>query len=78
VPSGGQLPVVLWRRPAWAAIFVFSQNVGGDGLDLAGAYAAYMIVRGAVSIVIGRLSDTHSRYRLMMGGYALNALPTFG
>lgn len=38
---------------------VFTQHIGGDILELTGAYAFYLITMGALSIYIGKLSDHH-------------------
>jgi MFS family permease len=57
---------------------LFAQDIGGDILDLTAAYSLYLISTGLLSICVGRLSDSHSRYRLMMAGYAINAMATFG
>lgn len=57
---------------------VFAERVGGDILDIAWAWATYLIVTGVLTIVFGKLSD-HSLHKdkLMVAGYALNALCTF-
>lgn len=57
---------------------VFAEQVGGDILDLTGAYAVYLIVTGIVSIIVGRIADNklYAKY-LMILGYFLNAAGTF-
>lgn len=58
---------------------VFSQRVGGDVLDISWAWATYLIMMGVLSILVGKLSDGKSRKeRLMLAGFALNTLLTFG
>ena len=57
---------------------VFTQRIGGDILELTGAYAFYLIVMGALSIYIGKFSDHHSKKSLLALGYGLNAVATFG
>jgi MFS family permease len=58
---------------------IFSEEIGGTILDLSWAWAAYLIVYGLLSILFGRLSDTKlDKGKLMVYGYGLNALFTFG
>ena len=58
---------------------VFAERIGGDILELTGAYASYMLAAGALTIFIGRFSDRHrTKKAFMVSGYALNALATFG
>jgi len=57
---------------------IFAQRIGGDILEITGAYALYLIVTGMLSIAFGKLSDTHSKEKLMVLGYAINTLATFG
>lgn len=58
---------------------VFAEKIGGDILDIAWAWAIYMVVTGVMNIVLGKLSDTRfNKARMMVWGYALNALCTFG
>jgi MFS family permease len=57
---------------------VFAEKIGGDILDLAGAYALFLIIMGTLSIFVGKISDHHSKKNLMMVGYVLNAATTFG
>lgn len=57
---------------------VFAQKIGGDILEITGAYALFLIVMGTLSIFVGRISDHHSKKNLMMFGYLLNAATTFG
>lgn len=58
---------------------VFTQHIGGDILDIAWAWAIYLIVTGILIILTGRLSDKIiKKEKLVVAGYALNALCTFG
>lgn len=57
---------------------VFTAHIGGDILELTGAYALYLITMGCLSIYIGKFSDHHSKKFLMTLGYSLNAIVTFG
>ncbi len=57
---------------------VFTQRIGGDILELTGAYAFYLITMGVLTIFVGKFSDHHSKKYLMTIGYGLNAVATFG
>jgi MFS family permease len=57
---------------------VFTQRIGGSILDISWAWAIYLIVTGVCVILIGRYSDRHSKEKIMISGYALTALFTFG
>lgn len=58
---------------------VFAQRIGGSLLDIVWAWSAYLIVTGILTILIGRFSDRGlSKEKLMVAGYALNAVFTFG
>jgi predicted MFS family arabinose efflux permease len=79
--------LLLYSSSAWyfgegmiAPFFsIFTQHVGGDILDITWVWATYLIVAGGFTIVIGKLSDSRfSKARLVVAGYALNALFTFG
>ena len=60
-------------------IAVFTGEIGGTLLDLSSAWAAYLIVYGALSMLFGKISDGRfSKEVLMVLGYALNAAFTFG
>ncbi|MFA6131068.1 MAG: MFS transporter [Patescibacteria group bacterium] len=58
---------------------VFTEKVGGDILDISWAWAIYLMVSGFLNIVIGKISDgARSKEKIMVAGYALNAVFTFG
>ncbi len=57
---------------------VFAQRIGGDILELTGAYALYLITMGVLSIYIGEFTNPGSRKHLMVMGYGMNAVATFG
>ncbi|MBS3143439.1 MFS transporter [Candidatus Woesearchaeota archaeon] len=58
---------------------VFAERIGGDILDISWAWATYLIVTGILIILIGKISDKrNNKEKLMMWGYALNAVFTFG
>ncbi len=82
--------VLLWSSNLWAlgeGLFgplfaVFAQRIGGNILDITWAWAIYLGMTGVLTIVSGRVSDRIwewcGRERLLVAGYALNALCTFG
>ena len=61
---------------------VFAQRIGGNILDITWAWAIYLGMTGILTIVAGNVSDRIwqwcGRERLMVAGYGLNALCTFG
>ena len=82
--------VLLWSSNLWALgegmlgplFAVFAQRIGGNILDITWAWAIYLGMTGAFTIVAGNVSDRIwewcGRERLMVAGYGLNALCTFG
>lgn len=57
---------------------VFAQRVGGDVLDIAWAWATYLLVNGALQIVVGKLADRWQAHKpIMIAGYALRAVGIF-
>lgn len=57
---------------------IFAGRVGGDILDITWAWAIYLFVTGILEIFIGKISDRVGHAKLMVLGYALNAIFTFG
>ncbi len=58
---------------------VFTQRIGGDILNIAGAWATYLIVTGLLIVFIGKISDKIvDKEKLVFYGYILNAVLTFG
>ncbi len=58
---------------------VFTERVGGDVLDITWAWATYLILAGVLYIVFGKIADKYGNAeKIMVCGYALNALFTFG
>jgi MFS family permease len=82
--------MLLWSSNIWALgegllgplFAVFAQRIGGNILDITWAWAIYLGMTGMLTIVSGRVSDRIwewcGRERLLVAGYALNALCTFG
>lgn len=57
---------------------VFAGRVGGNILDISYAWAIFLIVSGVMNIFIGKISDKHSKEKILVAGYALNTLVLFG
>ena len=58
---------------------VFANRIGGNILDISLAWALYLIILGALYIILGKASDKNlPKEELMIAGYALNAVFTFG
>jgi MFS family permease len=82
--------VLLWSSNLWSLgegmlgplFAVFAQRLGGNILDITWAWAIYLGMTGILTIVVGGVSDRIwqwcGRERLLVAGYALNALCTFG
>ena len=57
---------------------VFSEQIGGDVLDITAAWAAYLIVSGIAYPVVGKLLNrSRWKFRMIAVRYALNTLFTF-
>jgi MFS family permease len=56
---------------------VFAEKVGGDVFDIAWAWSGYLFASGFMYIIMGRLADRIGNEKIMVAGYALNALMTF-
>ena len=82
--------LLLWSSNLWALgegmlgplFAVFAQRIGGNIFDITWAWAIYLGMTGVFTIVAGNVSDRIwqwcGRERLLVAGYALNALCTFG
>ena len=57
---------------------VFTEKIGGSVLDVSWAWAIYLIVTGIGVILVGKYSDHHSKEKIMIVGYVLTTLFTFG
>jgi predicted MFS family arabinose efflux permease len=58
---------------------VYAEKMGGDILDITEAWAAYLVATGVFYVLVGKIINK-SKYKkqVMIFGYALNALLTFG
>ena len=59
---------------------VLTEKVGGDILDISGAWAIFLFVTGVLTILISYFADTKKGLteKMMIWGYVLNAIFTFG
>jgi MFS family permease len=57
---------------------IFAQKIGGDILEISWAWATYLFVLGILTIILGKYADRCDKRRMMVYGYGLNALFTFG
>jgi len=58
---------------------IFAEKVGGDILDITWAWSAYLVCTGCCYILFGRLFNRKKyKVQMMIFGYTLNALLTFG
>lgn len=81
-----RIPLLLLSSSLWyfsegllGPLFaVFSEQVGGDVLDITAAWAIYLIVSGVAYPIVGRLlNGTVWKFRMITIGYALNTVFTF-
>src|SRR3990167_8531372 len=78
--------ILLWGSNLWMFadamlgpfFAVFTERIGGDILDISWALAVYYIATGIFVIVVGKFSDGYSKEKLMVFGYGLTAVFTFG
>ena len=58
---------------------IFTEKVGGDILDITWAWSAYLVCTGIFYILVGRIFNKRGfKSEMMVIGYSLNALLTFG
>ncbi len=58
---------------------IFTERIGGNILDISWAWATYLIVSGLLYILVGKMTDArNNNEEIMILGYGLNALLTFG
>ncbi|MEX0587181.1 MAG: MFS transporter [Patescibacteria group bacterium] len=78
--------VLLWGSNIWylgegmlGPLFaVFTQRIGGNILDITGAWAAYLAVTGILTIWVGRVAGRKiAPEKLMIAGYIINTIFTF-
>lgn len=57
---------------------VFAEQIGGNILDITYAWATYLAITGVGIVIVGKISDTIGRIPLMVSGYVVTTLFTFG
>jgi predicted MFS family arabinose efflux permease len=58
---------------------IFAERIGGDLLEISWAWATYLVITGIFHIIVGKLINGKPyKAKVMVLGYALNALFTFG
>ena len=57
---------------------ILTQKVGGDILEISWASALYLFIVGSLTVLFGKLSDTWNKAWVMLAGYFLSAVFTFG
>lgn len=58
---------------------IYAEKIGGDLLDITWAWAAYLIATGIFYFLVGKfMNKSDYKKQVMIFGYGLNALLTFG
>ena len=58
---------------------IYAEKIGGDLLDITWAWAAYLMATGLFYVLVGKfINNSIYKKLVMIFGYALNALLTFG
>jgi DHA1 family bicyclomycin/chloramphenicol resistance-like MFS transporter len=58
---------------------LFAENIGGDILETAGAWAVFMLVSGVLHLFFGKIADKMNKAKpVMLFGYILAAVGSFG
>jgi MFS family permease len=78
--------ILLWSSNLWilgwgmfGTLFaVFAERVGANVLSISWVYAVNLGVTGLGIIVVGKIADRYGHERLLVGGYALSVVATFG
>jgi MFS family permease len=86
MPLNQKTKILLWGSNIWylgegmlGPLFaIFAQRIGGNILDITWAWAVYLAVTGTLMIYVGRIAGKKvALEKLLLAGYALNALFTF-
>lgn len=78
--------ILLWSSNIWmfgdgllGPLFaIFTAEIGGDIFDITSAWAVFMITTGVLTVIVGKWADKIGHEKLLISGYALNAVFTFG
>lgn len=70
---------LLWDGMLYPIYALFAEGVGGDILETAGAIAIFYFVSGILHLLFGKIANSiHAAKQVMLGGYILATLTTFG
>ena len=78
--------VLVWSSNLWnfgdgllGPLFtVFAQRIGGNILDVTWAWGVYLVTMGVGIIIVGHISNRVSKLHLLVTGYLLATICTFG
>lgn len=78
--------VLVWSSNLWnfgdgllGPLFtVFAQGIGGNILDITWAWGVYLVTMGVGVIIVGHISNHVSKLHLLVAGYLLATICTFG
>ena len=56
---------------------VFVTEIGGDIFDISWAWAAYLIVSGVLTIILGKMSDSYNKHHFLILGFIITIISTF-
>lgn len=56
---------------------VFTEQIGGNTLDISWAVATFLTIKGVLELAIGKLSEHHAKEKILVFGFGLNAILTF-
>jgi hypothetical protein len=82
-----KIRILLYGSNLWALgagmlgplFAIFAERLGGNILEISWAWATYLMISGFFVIIVGKMTEKkYSKSRVMMLGYWLNALFTFG
>lgn len=57
---------------------IFAEEIGGNILDITSAWAIYLVITGIGIIIVGKISDKVGHALLMVTGFAVTTIFTFG
>ena len=83
---GKHASVLVWSSNLWnfgdgllGPLFtVFAQRIGGNILDVTWAWGVYLVTMGIGIIIVGHISNRVSKLHLLVTGYLLSTICTFG
>jgi MFS family permease len=78
--------ILLWSNAVWMLGWgmlgplyaIFAKEIGGSVMELTWVYAIFMIVTGIGTLIVGRYADHVGLERLLVVGFGLTSLATYG